>query len=59
MPTIAIFAVVAIVLTLTSSDFKKPKTEPPTAPPKGDDDPTDLLAQALDAYLKDKKKPRL
>jgi len=58
MPTIAIFAIVAIVLTLTSTDSKKPKTEPSTAPPAGDD-PTDLLAQALDAYIKDKKKPRL
>lgn len=58
MPTIAVFAIFAIVLILTSSDSKKPKTEPPTAPPEGAD-PTDLLAQALDAYIKDKKKPRI
>ncbi len=58
MPTIAIFAIFAIVLVLTS-DSKEPKTELPTTAPDMGDDPTDLLAQALDAYIKDKKKPRL
>lgn len=59
MPMIAIFVIVALVLTLTapSAETKKPKTEPsPLSPP--DDDPTDLLAQALDAYIKDKKRLR-
>ena len=58
MPMIAIIAIFAIVLTLTASESKKPETEPPTTPPKGDD-PTDLLAQALESYLKDKKQPRI
>jgi hypothetical protein len=58
MPLIAIVAIFAIVLTLTAAESKKPGTKPPTASPQ-DDDPTDLLAQALDAYIKDKRKLRL
>ncbi len=57
MPMIAIFAIFAIVLTLTASESKKPETEPSTKPNPLGDDPTDLLAQALESYLKDKKKP--
>ncbi len=56
MPMLAIFAIFAIVLTLTASESTKPETEPSITPSQGDD-PTDLLAQALESYLKDKKKP--
>jgi hypothetical protein len=58
MPLIAIVAIFAIVLTLTASDSKKPKTELPASPKPGED-PADLMAQALAAYIKDKKKPQL
>ncbi len=59
MPTIAIFAIAAIALTLTAPS-KKAKPQPTNAPPLRDD-PKDLLARALDAYIKDQeqKKPLL
>ena len=59
MPIIAIIAIFAIVLTLTASEPKKPETEPSSKPNSLGDDPTELLAQALESYLKDKKQPRI
>lgn len=58
MPTIAIFAVVAIVLAFTAPAAKKPNTQVPASPAPGDDPTEDLLAAALAAYIKDKHKPK-
>lgn len=57
MPIIAVFAIVAIVLTLTSPADEKAKAKPDNVLPRHDD-PKDLLARALDAYIKDQEQQK-